>query len=213
LIYSDGVTEAANPDEHLFEEHRLVGVLEGEEFAGPEMAVEAVMEAVVQFENGADQADDITLLGLLVHQDGSSAEVPVLQVSIPNVLAELDRVNDAFEAFAEEHEIAPMPVRQIMMSLDELLNNTISYGFQDEEDHEIEIRIELGSERLLVTLVDDGIPFNPFQMSTPDITLGVEEREIGGLGVHLVRSTMDEVSYKRRIDQNVVTLIKYLGMP
>ena len=97
-----------------------------------------------------------------------------------------------------------------MMCLDELLNNTISYGFQDGEDHQIEVRVELAGKRLLVTLVDDGIPFNPFQMSTPDISLGVEEREIGGLGVHLVRSTMDEVSYKRNVDQNVVTLIRYL---
>ena len=210
LIYSDGVTEAADPDEHLFEEHRLVGVLEGGEFSKPEVAVDAVMEAVEQFESGADQADDVTLLGLVYHQDGAVAEAPVLQVTIPGVLAEIDRVNDAFEAFGEERGIPLNPVRQIMMCLDELLNNTISYGFQDGEDHQIEVRVELAGKRLLVTLVDDGIPFNPFQMSTPDISLGVEEREIGGLGVHLVRSTMDEVSYKRNVDQNVVTLIRYL---
>jgi anti-sigma regulatory factor (Ser/Thr protein kinase) len=59
-------------------------------------------------------------------------------------------------------------------------------------------------------MVDDGLPFNPLGIEAPDTELGLEEREIGGLGIHLVRNMMDKVSYRRRIDKNVITVIEYL---
>jgi anti-sigma regulatory factor (Ser/Thr protein kinase) len=59
-------------------------------------------------------------------------------------------------------------------------------------------------------MVDDGIPFNPLGVETPDTDLPLEEREIGGLGIHLVRRMMDKVSYRRRIDKNVITVYEYL---
>ncbi len=61
-----------------------------------------------------------------------------------------------------------------------------------------------------MTVADDGKPFNPFLLAAPDTGQSVEEREVGGLGVHLVRNVMDEVSYHRRTDRNVVILIKHL---
>ena len=75
---------------------------------------------------------------------------------------------------------------------------------------EIDVRIELSSDRLAVTIADDGIPFNPFSGAPPDTSLSLEERELGGLGIHVVSKVMDEVSYNRRTDRNVVILVKYL---
>ena len=199
-----------NPALELYEEHRLEEVLKSTTCSEPAAAVEAVLESVDQFADGAEQADDITLLGLLYCTESTEAEASVLVVTITNDLAEVGRANDEFEAFASQVALSPKVARQVMLALDELLNNTISYGFQDDGDHEIGLRIEASTTRLTVTLTDSGIPFNPFSMSSPDTSLGVEERDIGGLGIHLVRSTMDEVSYKRRVDCNVVTLIKYL---
>jgi anti-sigma regulatory factor (Ser/Thr protein kinase) len=71
--------------------------------------------------------------------------------------------------------------------------------------------VEPDKERLTVTLIDDGPPFDPFSEAAPDVTLSVEDRVIGGLGIHLVRKLMDEVSYERRDGQNVVVLKKDLG--
>ncbi len=93
---------------------------------------------------------------------------------------------------------------------DEVLNNVISYAYHDDGDHDIEIRMELAGERLLVTLADDGVPFNPLSVMAPRTDLALEEREIGGLGIHLVRNLVDEVSYQRRIDKNVLTLMSHL---
>ena len=100
--------------------------------------------------------------------------------------------------------------RSINLVFDELLSNIVSYAFEDEESHVIRIRIELAGHRLAVTIRDDGTPFNPFALDRPDTSLSIEEREIGGLGVHLVSNVMDEVSYSRLASDNVVTLVKYL---
>ncbi len=101
-------------------------------------------------------------------------------------------------------------MRQIDLIFDELLNNVISYAFLDQEEHAIELRVGLSGERLVVTIEDEGVPFNPFDMKKPDTSLPLEKRSIGGLGIHLVRNMMDEVSYSRRTDKNVVILVKHL---
>jgi len=97
----------------------------------------------------------------------------------------------------------------VAMVFDELLNNTISYGYQDDGEHTIDVQVDVYPRYLSVVIKDDGIPFNPFSLDDPDITLSIEEREIGGLGVHLVRNVMDDVSYERKVNQNVLTLLKY----
>jgi anti-sigma regulatory factor (Ser/Thr protein kinase) len=93
---------------------------------------------------------------------------------------------------------------------DELINNVISYAYDDGAAHDIGVRVELTGDRLAITIVDDGVPFNPLVTSPPDPALPIEERKLGGLGIHLVRSTMDEFTYNRRTDSNVVVLVKYL---
>jgi serine/threonine-protein kinase RsbW len=70
--------------------------------------------------------------------------------------------------------------------------------------------VVLDTDRVRVTLTDDGRPFDPLEMPAPDTTLTTQERRIGGLGIHLVRRIMDEVSYDRRADRNVMVLAKRL---
>ena len=94
---------------------------------------------------------------------------------------------------------------------DDLLNNVISYAYDEGEEHVIEIRVELSPDRLAVRITDDGHPFNRFGRTSPDTALALEEREIGVLGIHLVQNLMDEVYYTRRTDRNVVVLVKYLS--
>jgi anti-sigma regulatory factor (Ser/Thr protein kinase) len=96
------------------------------------------------------------------------------------------------------------------MVFDELLANVISYAYSDEDAHSIEVIVNCAENRLTISISDDGMPFNPFTREDPDITLSVEDREIGGLGIMLVKNTMDETGYQRRHNRNIVTLIKHL---
>lgn len=135
---------------------------------------------------------------------------PGFRMTVSADLGEVARVNAAFAEFADAQALPASIRRSMNVALDELLNNIISYGFAGRAGGEVAIEVELRADRLSVTLTDDGKPFNPFGMVAPDTALPVEARQVGGLGIHLVRRMMDEVSYHRRTDHNVVTLAKLL---
>lgn len=120
-----------------------------------------------------------------------------LTLRIENRLPELDRVAEAVETFGEAHRLSPKLTYQIGLVLDELLTNTISYGYPEEGGHAIGLAMAMEQGRLRFELTDDGAPFDPLTASAPDLTSPVDERRIGGLGIHLVRTLMDRVAYER----------------
>jgi len=133
-----------------------------------------------------------------------------LRLTIGADPGEVAGVNAAFAEFAETHALPAAIRRTMLVALDELLSNTIAYGFAGRGSGEVTVEVELRPDRLTVTLTDDGRPFDPFGMASPDTSRSTQERRIGGLGIHLVKEMMDEVSYQRRADRNVVVLAKRL---
>lgn len=123
---------------------------------------------------------------------------------------EVAKVNASFADFAAEHALPAAVRRSMNVVLDELLINTVSYGLAGRDGGQVTIDAELEADRLTLTLTDNGTAFNPFGRDAPDITLSVEDRPIGGLGIHLVRQLVDDVRYERRGDTNVVVLVKLL---
>lgn len=97
--------------------------------------------------------------------------------------------------------------------IEELVTNTIKYGYDDEAGHRVRVRVEFHDGRLCLEVRDDGRAFDPLAQAPPDTTLAAEHRDIGGLGLHLVRQMTDEVRYERRGDENVVTAIKAFPAP
>jgi anti-sigma regulatory factor (Ser/Thr protein kinase) len=100
--------------------------------------------------------------------------------------------------------------RSLNVALDELLAN-LSHAGAGRDACSVTLEAQLDQERLTVTLTDNGPPFDPFSRAAPDTTLSVDERPIGGLGIHLVRELMDHVSYDRQDGHNVVVLVKNLA--
>ena len=134
---------------------------------------------------------------------------PPLTLILKNDLSELARSAEAIEAHGEFHGWPMKWIMNLNLSLDELLTNVISYGYRDGEEHEIRVTLTEEEGSLAVVLEDDGVAFDPFSDApVPDIDADVEERPIGGLGVHFVKSLMDEVAYERRDDRNRITLIQ-----
>src|SRR5579859_7431821 len=129
---------------------------------------------------------------------------PGFRLTIGPDLGEVARVNAAFAEYAEASGVPAAEHRRVQVALDELLTNTITYG----RAKDITIESELTVDGLLVRLSDDGTAFDPLIQITPDTTLSVDLRRIGGLGIHLVRQMMDEVSYDRLDNRNVVTLTR-----
>jgi anti-sigma regulatory factor (Ser/Thr protein kinase) len=135
---------------------------------------------------------------------------PGFRMTIGDGPGGVTRVGVAFAGFAEAHGLPDAVRRSLLVALDELLRNTIAYGFAGHEGGEVTVEVDLRPDRVVVTLTDNGRPFDPLGLTAPDTTLPVDERRIGGLGIHLVRRMMDEVRYQRRADRNVVTLVKSL---
>ena len=210
LAYTDGVTEARDTANKLFSDKRLAEFIFSYEFESVEDMVSATISEVNRFENEADQLDDMTVMAVQFLRTPEETAGPKLELMVPNRLSENSRVKKHFDAFAEDYGI-PQKVRLKMnVVFDELLTNIISYAYQDNKEHDIGIKVELSADRLKVSMVDDGVPFNPLGIETPDTGLPLEERKIGGLGIHLVRNMMDKVSYRRRIHKNVITVVEYL---
>ena len=134
---------------------------------------------------------------------------PTLILTLKNDLSELARIAQEIEAYGESHG---WPVKWIMnlnISLDELITNIVSYGYQDCEEHEIRVTVSDRGGSLMVVLEEDGIAFNPFTSAPePDLDASIEERRIGGLGVYFVKTLMDEATYERVGNRNRITLIQ-----
>ena len=207
-MYTDGVTEARNPEKVFFGDNRVPELLVSGEHESVEAVVEHVVNQVKSFENGADQFDDITALALSYDKEPETKAVQKVEMRIRNQLSEIEIVKTRFNNFSEQTGLSKSIRRKLNLVFDELLNNVISYAYEDGEAREIKLNFELAGNRLTVSIMDDGVPFNPFEMNAPDTTVGLEERQVGGLGIHLVRSLMDRAIYQRHVDKNVVTLIK-----
>lgn len=130
-------------------------------------------------------------------------------IRIKNKIKEIQTVIEHFEGFGKENNLPFAVIQKFNTALDELLNNIISYGFKDENEHEIEVDIELINLRLTITIKDDGIPFNPTRYNPPDTMLSMEDRNFGGLGIHLVKNLVDEFDYKRKTNRNIITMVKH----
>jgi sigma-B regulation protein RsbU (phosphoserine phosphatase) len=209
FMYTDGVTEEMNVDEQLFSEQRMAKLLTSDKGNSAEATVRDTVSAVKRFKGETEQSDDITVLALRFQADPATESTAVLHMVVKNDLSEIANVNARFEKFAKEHSLPAAVGQKMGVVFDELLNNTISYAFRDDVEHEIDIRAERTGNRLTVTISDDGIPFNPLGTQTPDTSLSLEERQIGGLGIHLVRNMMDDISYQRGINRNVLSLVMH----
>ena len=207
--YTDGVTESQNIKEELYSDPRLEELLRKGNYNSTEALIKLVINSVKEFEGDADQFDDITAMAIEYCQSPNIDSSIISSIKIINDLKQITNAIEWFEAFAMENKMPFAIIQKINIAFDELLNNIISYGYRDKEIHEIDIEIELRGERLIIIISDDGIPFNPFKKDPPDTMLTVEERMIGGLGIHLVKKLMDEYEYKRQTNKNIITLIKH----
>ena len=134
---------------------------------------------------------------------------PHLSIRVANDLKELAVVAERVDEFCGQYEISPTIAYHVNLSLDELLNNTISYGYDDDEQHRIDLTLRAEGETLLVVIEDDGRAFDSSLAREPDVDATLEERSLGGLGLFLVQQMMDEVVYQRTDNRNVITLTKH----
>ena len=136
---------------------------------------------------------------------------PSISVTLVNQLSEVTRLSRLVEAFGEAEGLGPEAVFSMNLALDEVVTNVIRYAHDsDGLQHPIVVRLALEQDVLTAQVEDGGRPFNPLEAPAPDLTGSLDERPIGGLGIHLARSVMSSVEYRREDGRNVLTMKKKL---
>ena len=131
-----------------------------------------------------------------------------IEITATDDLTEIQRISDLVEHFGRSNRLPARTIFHVNLALDELLTNLIHYGYQAHNPlhHDIRIRLMLDDEGLTTEFRDNGCAFDPLQASPPDLDLAVEDKPIGGLGIHFVLSVMDEVRYRRQDGFNRLTM-------
>ena len=132
----------------------------------------------------------------------------VLELSLANDIREIPLAVSKIDAMCEQNGVPPAIAFDITLAVNELLTNTISYGYDDDREHRIELMFGFNGDEVTVQITDDGKPFDPLQVPDPDKEAPLESRAKGGLGVFLVRNVMDHVEYRRGDGCNIITLTK-----
>jgi anti-anti-sigma factor len=134
--------------------------------------------------------------------------VPNEEIRIVNQLAEIGKVVDLLDAFGRRHGLSERVRHDMSVAVDEIVSNIVHHSYRDGASHGITVRVNLVADELHVEIVDDGVAFDPVAHDAPRPSGSVEERALGGLGLHLVKSLMDNVCYYRLAASNHLTLIK-----
>lgn len=209
FLYTDGVTEALNTKMELFGEERLIWLAEQAYPLHPREFVGAVEEAIAAFAYGAEQSDDITILTLEV---GVPPEITTV-VTFP---AKSECLYDVFDFIHKELDKRFCPKRTqnaIDVAVEEVFVNIVNYAYASsvpEEKRVVRVSYTYMADppSIEITLEDDGIPYDPTAKEDVVLPTTVEEMTIGGLGIYMTKQLMDELSYERCGDSNVLTLKK-----
>lgn len=211
MLFTDGITEAFDVNRQAYGEERLAELLGRSGKLGTKYLVDALVKDVDEFVGETEQSDDITVFCLRNVAWEWREERAQIELHLKNEMAEIQRCLQALEEFCGRFNL-PAEVQQgVSVVLDDLLNNVISYAFEDEDEHLIEVSLTTDKERLIVMVSDDGMEFDPFLRPDPDIESGIDERKIGGLGIHLLKNIMDDFSHRRIDGRNVTILMKRMG--
>lgn len=203
-LYTDGVTEAMNKNSELYGEERLLKVINENSTRGAHTLCSFVKEDVAKHVNGEEQSDDITMLCFRLICNESTDAI-VVDAKIENVTSITDYVNKLLE----EHGATPKAIMDIDIAIDELFSNICYYAYKPEQKGKAKIVVDFYEEnKVAIGFEDRGIPYNPLAKSDPDASASLEERKIGGLGIFIVKKTMDDMEYKNVNGHNVLKIKK-----
>jgi serine/threonine-protein kinase RsbW len=131
-----------------------------------------------------------------------------LSLELTDPLAELGSVRQALSEFGRQHGLSAEVVFGVAVAIDEIVTNVASYDTSGQDTRRITLRLALDGGDLRIEVCDDGRPFNPLDVPSPDTGAALEDRPVGGLGIHLVRSLMDDVAYRRQDGRNILAMRK-----
>ncbi|WP_319521597.1 SpoIIE family protein phosphatase [uncultured Desulfosarcina sp.] len=206
LLYTDGVTEAQNSQDHLFTQESLMNTVSLTAGLSPKQRVVAIVSRIREFTGERPLDDDLTLLSLTYfspHHIDYSGKTIVLR----NDIHEMSRIIEAITQVAESAACPRVVVHDVTLAIEEVFSNIVFYGFGDDLDHNITLELFIEDNALILILQDGGIPFNPLNVQA-NREKPLEERDKGGMGIMLAKNLMDRIEYRRDQGKNILRLEK-----
>ena len=201
FLYTDGVAEAIGAANILYGTERMLATLNTAPGRCPEKLLRDVKQDIDRFVGDAPQFDDITMLAIRLRDTG---EEIMKKRSVEPSLDRLGAVSGFFEAELAACQAPPKVIAQVNVAIDEIFSNIARYSGATSAT----VGCEVEGGRALLRFTDNGRPYDPTRQADPDTTLGAEEREIGGLGIFMVKKTMDRIAYTYADGMNVLTVEK-----
>ncbi|MDD2204792.1 MAG: SpoIIE family protein phosphatase [Bacteroidales bacterium] len=204
FLYTDGLSEAENKDAELFGQERIMNCLHEIETDSSKKIIESIIDSVHTHVLDAPQSDDLTLLVI----NFKIIKMLNRTIIIDNNIEEINKLHVFIEEISQDINLPADLSMQMDLALEEIVSNVILYAYKDLKNKKIEITAEMHGQELIFTVIDAGEPFDPTAKEDPDISLSAEDRPIGGLGVYIVKQLMDEISYTRRDNHNILKMKK-----
>ena len=198
FVYTDGVAEATNGDGVLYGTERMLQALNHLSSGAPAQLLEEVKLDIDRFVGDAPQFDDITMLS--IQRKNGLGET----LDIAPALESLPEVTTWIEEALEKHDAPMKVIAQVNVAVDEVFSNIARYSGASA----VTVTCAVESGKAVLSFSDDGQPYDPTQKEDPDTSLSAEERSIGGLGIFMVKKTMDRVFYEYRDGRNILKLEK-----
>jgi sigma-B regulation protein RsbU (phosphoserine phosphatase) len=207
FLYTDGLTEAKNIKHKQFGIERVEEVLAANSQLSPQQLLETITNKVHEFVGDAEQSDDLTLLAIrYTPKDFESTLTETLLIK--NDIHDVPKFSTFMKSVMEKLNIEKSLARRLRLAVEEAVVNVIDYAYRAGQEGDIEIRIMSDGKTLKTIIIDSGVAFDPTVKEKADTSLSAEDRQIGGLGILLVRELMDAINYERNNGKNVLTLIK-----
>lgn len=204
FLYTDGVSEAQNAAGQLFGKARVRSTVSG---STPRQVIDGMTQALHRFAGHAPQNDDITMLSLHYAPQQHSEQL-TRTINLPNDVLTTPQLSVFVEEVCAELHLPDSDTMHISLAVEEAVVNAMSYAYPKGTTGVVQIDALANEQRLKFVITDEGLPFDPTERPGADTTLRVEDRPIGGLGIHLVRHYMDSINYERIDGRNVLTLRK-----
>jgi len=211
FLYTDGVTEAVNEHDELYGEDRLQILVNSVEKMTPEQLCTAVNDDVDKFVGTASQFDDITMLCIDYKKAEDTVSNTKNEITVSAQIDSIPVITEFAEGMLTEAGCDMKTITQINIAVDEIVSNIARYAYApDVGDVTVEVDITKHPKAVSVTFTDSGKPYDPLKEEDPDITLCADERELGGLGIYVVKKSMDEMHYEYADGKNILTIVKKL---
>jgi len=208
FVYTDGVTEATNINGQLYGEVRLKDYLLAHMDDKDDVVVKELLNELNKFQKDCEQFDDITMISFTFLQKMNRKNAKKEFVATVN---NFSSVSEFIEETLDSFEVPLKVINQMNIAVEEIFTNIAKYGFAGQTNGKATIDITLADNTVTIRTFDNSPMFNPFNKKDPDISLGVEDRPIGGLGILMVKKLMDAVDYQYENNTNIITLVKKVG--